>query len=186
VSVEDDECLGYQATAKWWKMLKKFENSFMKTVTEQCKSLQTLFGISYGVCQEILTEDLNMYPIAPSSQQCIHPHVPENHRVCDWQQHVCRSPASLLARRSPLWFHFVSQFENETEGMMLWNRVTSKGNHKWYSTALRKMTSVVLSKCEKKWWGHCIHSQGDYFCGSAHKAEESDALPSEVWSSHKL
>jgi hypothetical protein len=27
--------------------------------------------------------------------------------------------------------------------------VSSKGNHKWYSTALRKMSSMVLLKCGK-------------------------------------
>jgi hypothetical protein len=40
-------------------------------------------GISYGVCQEILTENMNMHHTAPSSQQHARPHVPENHRVCD-------------------------------------------------------------------------------------------------------
>jgi hypothetical protein len=38
-------------------------------------------GISYGVCQEILTENLNMCHIPPSQHD--RPHVPENHRVCD-------------------------------------------------------------------------------------------------------
>jgi hypothetical protein len=51
---------GDQAPAKWQKMLKKFENSFTKTVAEQSMSLQTLVWISHGVCQEILTENLNM------------------------------------------------------------------------------------------------------------------------------
>jgi hypothetical protein len=37
-------------------------------------------GISYAVCQEILTENLNMHCIAPSSWQRPHPHVPENYR----------------------------------------------------------------------------------------------------------
>jgi hypothetical protein len=46
-------------------MLKKFENSSTKTVTEQSKSSQTPLGwISYGVCQEILTENLNKRRIA--------------------------------------------------------------------------------------------------------------------------
>jgi hypothetical protein len=40
-------------------------------------------GISYGVYQEILTENLNMCRIAPSLLQRARPHVPENHRVCD-------------------------------------------------------------------------------------------------------
>jgi hypothetical protein len=39
--------------------------------------------ISYGVYQEILTENFNMRYIAPSSQQQAHPYIPENHRVCD-------------------------------------------------------------------------------------------------------
>jgi hypothetical protein len=58
---------GDQAPAKCQKMLKKFENSSMNTVAEQSMSSQTPFGISYGVCQEILTENLNMCRIAPSS-----------------------------------------------------------------------------------------------------------------------
>jgi hypothetical protein len=41
VSVEDDECSGNQAPAKRQKMLKKFENSSMKTVAEQSMNLQT-------------------------------------------------------------------------------------------------------------------------------------------------
>jgi hypothetical protein len=51
-----------------------------------CRTIHELadtIRISYGVCQEILTENLNMCRIAPSSQQHAHPHVPENHRVCD-------------------------------------------------------------------------------------------------------
>jgi hypothetical protein len=53
----------------------------------------------------------------------------------------------ILTSLSPLWFRFVSQIENETEGTTFWNSVlTSKGNGKWYSTALRKMTSTVLLK----------------------------------------
>jgi hypothetical protein len=36
-------------------------------------------GIRYGVCQEILTENLNMRCIAPLSRHHARPHVPENH-----------------------------------------------------------------------------------------------------------
>jgi hypothetical protein len=35
---------GDQAPAKWQKMMKKFENSSMKTVAEQSMSSQTLLG----------------------------------------------------------------------------------------------------------------------------------------------
>jgi hypothetical protein len=58
------------------KMLGKFENSFMKTIADT-------IGISYEVCQEILTENLRVCHIAPSLQQHCRPHVPENHIVRD-------------------------------------------------------------------------------------------------------
>jgi hypothetical protein len=70
---------GDQAPAKQEKMLKKIENSSMKAVTEQSMSSQTSLGsVIYGIFQEILTENLNMHRIAPSSQQLARPHVPEN------------------------------------------------------------------------------------------------------------
>jgi hypothetical protein len=68
-----------------------------------------------------------------------------------WLTATCyHSPCSLLTGLSPLWFRFISQIENETEGTTFWNCLTSKGNHKRYSTALRKMTSTVLLKRGKK------------------------------------
>jgi hypothetical protein len=45
--------------------------------------LADTIGINYGVCQETLTENLAQPQLAPSSRQLTHPHVPENHRVCD-------------------------------------------------------------------------------------------------------
>jgi hypothetical protein len=50
---------GDQAPAKRQKMMKKFENSSTKTVTEHADTI----WISYGVCQS-LTENLNMRCIA--------------------------------------------------------------------------------------------------------------------------
>jgi hypothetical protein len=55
-NVQDD-----QAPAKWQKVLKKCDNSSTRTVAEQSMSKQTPLGwISYGVCQEILTDNLKM------------------------------------------------------------------------------------------------------------------------------
>jgi hypothetical protein len=56
-------------------------------INEDCRwtihELSDTVGISYGVCQEILAENLNIRCIAPSSQRCGCPHVHENHKVCD-------------------------------------------------------------------------------------------------------
>jgi hypothetical protein len=51
-----------------------------------------------------------------------------------------------------LCFRFVFQIENE----VLKQCLTSKGNNKRYSTALREMTSMVLLKREEKQLDHCI------------------------------
>jgi hypothetical protein len=82
VSVEDDEYSGHQSTSKVTENVKIRElihEDRHRTIHE----LAGTAGISYGACQEILTENLNMWGIAPSSQQCARPHVPENQRVCD-------------------------------------------------------------------------------------------------------
>jgi hypothetical protein len=50
---------GNQAPVKRQKMFKKFE-----IVVEQSMSSETPLGISYEVCHEILTENLNMRRIA--------------------------------------------------------------------------------------------------------------------------
>jgi histone-lysine N-methyltransferase SETMAR len=63
VSAEDNKRLGRPSATKTTENDEKFENYFMKTAAKQPMSSQTV-GISYGVCQEILTENLNMSRIA--------------------------------------------------------------------------------------------------------------------------
>jgi hypothetical protein len=54
-------------TLKQQKMLKKFENSSTKTVSQTIHEFANTTEISYGVCQETLTENLKMHCTAPSS-----------------------------------------------------------------------------------------------------------------------
>jgi hypothetical protein len=67
-------------------MTENVEN-IQELIYEDCRwtiyALAGTVGICYGVCQEILTENLNMCHIASSSRHRTHPHVPENHRVRD-------------------------------------------------------------------------------------------------------
>jgi hypothetical protein len=55
---------GDQAQAKWQKMLKKILELIHEDCPQTIYELADTFGISYGVCQEILTENFNMYHIA--------------------------------------------------------------------------------------------------------------------------
>jgi hypothetical protein len=55
---------GDQAIAKQQKMLKKFQNSSTKTVTEQSMSSQTLLGSVTETARSFLTENLNIHQIA--------------------------------------------------------------------------------------------------------------------------
>jgi hypothetical protein len=74
---------GNQAPAKRQKMLKKnlelINDDRRRTIHEFADTV----GISYGVCQKISTENVNMHRITPSTRRRAHTHVPENHRVCD-------------------------------------------------------------------------------------------------------
>jgi hypothetical protein len=81
VSVEDDDRSGRPSTSKMTdveKIRELIHEDRRRTIYE----LADTVWISYGVCQEILTKNLNMCRIAPSSQHAL-PRVPENHRVCD-------------------------------------------------------------------------------------------------------
>jgi hypothetical protein len=82
VSVEDDELSGRPGTSKMTENVEKFENS-SKDCCRINHELADTTGICYGVCQEILTENLNMCCIASSARQHTLPRIPENHKVCD-------------------------------------------------------------------------------------------------------
>jgi hypothetical protein len=60
----------------------------------------------------------------------------------------------------PLWFHFVSQMENGTEGTMFWNSI-------WHPKGITSGTFIkendfhIAFQVWKKWWNHCVSSQRD-------------------------
>jgi hypothetical protein len=83
VSVEDDKRSRRPSTSKTTENVEKTRELIHEDRCRTIHELADIVGISYGVCQEILTENLNMGRIAPSSRQRARPHVPGNHRVCD-------------------------------------------------------------------------------------------------------
>jgi hypothetical protein len=82
VSVEDDERSEQPSTSKMTENVKKIRELINKDRHWTIHELADTAGISYGVRQDILTENLNMHRIAPSWQRA-RPHVPENQKVCD-------------------------------------------------------------------------------------------------------
>jgi NADH:ubiquinone oxidoreductase subunit E len=83
VSVEDNERSGRQSTSKTIENVEKIQELIHEDHRRKIHELADTTGISYRDCQEILTENVNMHGITPSSRQRARPHVPENHRVCD-------------------------------------------------------------------------------------------------------
>jgi hypothetical protein len=82
--------------------------------TETIHELADTIGISYGVCQEILTENLNMCCIAAKFVLRL-----LTNDQKQWCVNLCRE---------------------------LQEKVNADPNHKWYSTALRKIAFMVLLK----------------------------------------
>jgi hypothetical protein len=60
VSVEDDEHSGQPSTNKMTENVEKLRALIHEDCRQTIQELADIFGISYGVCQEILTENLNM------------------------------------------------------------------------------------------------------------------------------
>jgi hypothetical protein len=67
VSLEDDECSGRPSTSKTTENVEKIWELIHKDHCWTIHELADTFGISYGVCQEILTENLNMRHTAAKS-----------------------------------------------------------------------------------------------------------------------
>jgi hypothetical protein len=101
LSVEDDERSGPSNTSKTTENVEEMRELIHEDRRRTIHELADTVVISYGVCQEISTENLNMLRIALSSRQGARAHVPENNRVCD-QQHGYRSPFHLLVGLSPV------------------------------------------------------------------------------------
>jgi ribosomal protein S25 len=73
--------LGDQAQAKRQKMLKKIREFIHKNRCPTIHELADTVGISYGISQEILTENLNMHRTALPFRQSACSHIPENHSL---------------------------------------------------------------------------------------------------------
>jgi hypothetical protein len=72
VTVEDCKCSGQPSTSKIAENVEKIWELINEDWWWTIHELADTVGISYGVCKEILTENLNMCCIAPSSWQCVH------------------------------------------------------------------------------------------------------------------
>jgi hypothetical protein len=88
----------------------------------------------------IFTENLNMHHTA-TSLQCAHNHIPENHRVCDQQQHGYHSPSYLPDLAPVISLCFPNWKWNRRDDVLKVSDI-----QRWYSISLRKMTSTVLLK----------------------------------------
>jgi hypothetical protein len=71
------------STSKTTENVETIQELIHEDSQETIHQLADTVGISYEVCQEILTEKLTMHRIPSSSRQRTPPPVPENHRVCD-------------------------------------------------------------------------------------------------------
>jgi hypothetical protein len=65
VSVEDDKCSEQPSTSKTTENVEKIQELIHEDSCPAIHELADTIGISYGVCQEILTENLNIRHIAP-------------------------------------------------------------------------------------------------------------------------
>jgi hypothetical protein len=95
VLVEDDECLGRPSTSRTTENAEKIRGFIHEDLRRTIHELADTVGIIYGVCQEILTENLNMRRIAPSSRQRTRPHLPEKEFVTSNKMVIVPHPPGL-------------------------------------------------------------------------------------------
>jgi hypothetical protein len=135
VSVEDDKHSGRPSTSKTTENVEIIWELAHEDHRRTIHELQTLLGC-YGVCQEIFTENLNRRHIAmkfvpqlltnDQRQQCVN--------VClELWEKANKDPTFISRIITGVETWFVSQIENETEGMTFWNSV-------WHLTGITSGT----------------------------------------------
>jgi transposase len=109
VSVEDDECSGLPSTSKTTENVEKIRELIHEDNCRKIHELADTVGISYGVCQEILTENLNTCRIAPSLR-----HAPA-HTSLKTTEFVTNDNM-VIVPHPPYSPDLAPQIKNETEG----------------------------------------------------------------------
>jgi hypothetical protein len=70
-SVEDDERSGRPSTSKTEANIEKVRKAVHKDRRQSIQDIESAVGISYGSCQSILTENLNMRRVAAKFVPCL-------------------------------------------------------------------------------------------------------------------
>jgi hypothetical protein len=169
VSVEDDEHSGRPSTNKTIENVKKFENSIHEDRCQIIHELADTVGISYGVYQKILTENLNMrrfstkfVPTLLTSDQK------------QWHINTCLE----LWEKANNDKNFISRIITGDESWILFPKSKMKLKGWSFETVsdIQRESQAVLDSIKendfcgafeawKRWWDRCIHSLGDYFEG---------------------
>jgi hypothetical protein len=135
----------HQHNRNYWKNLRTHPQDDHWKIHELADTVE----ISYGVCQAILTENLNMHHTATKSVSRL-----LTNDQKQWCVNVCfelREKPNEDPTLIPILLFFPKLKMNWRDNVLK-QCLTYKGNHKWYSTALRKMAFIVLFKHGKNNW----------------------------------
>jgi hypothetical protein len=110
VSIEDEECLGRPRASKMAENVKEIRELIHEDHRRTIHELADTAGISYGVCKEILTKNLNMRRIVAKISRRLLTH-DQNLWLTIVRLPFHRSVSFMVAGFSPLSFRFVSQIE---------------------------------------------------------------------------
>jgi hypothetical protein len=147
VSVEDDDHSGRPSTSKTTENVEKIRELIHEERRRTIHELADAGGISFGICQEIITENLNMRRISAKFVPRLLTNDQKQRRinVCLELQDKAKEDRIFISRiitGDESWIYGYDPQTKQQSSQCL----TSKGNRKRYSTALRKMTSTVLLK----------------------------------------
>jgi hypothetical protein len=117
VSVEDDECSGWPSTSKMTKNVEKIRGLIHE---DHRWTIHELADIFWDTREKIWIEKARNFGATTTTR----PHTPLWKPQSLWLITTWLSfPSFLTCWTWTLWFRFVTQFENETEGTTFWNGV---------------------------------------------------------------
>ncbi|PNF21909.1 hypothetical protein B7P43_G03600 [Cryptotermes secundus] len=178
-STDDDDRSGRPSTATKPENVAKVRDLILQDRRLTFQDLCNTLGLSYGTCQRILSEELNMRRIAGKKR-------PEKWRTNDWvlhhdnaRPHTAYSVQEILAKNkmavvphppyspdlAPCDFFLFPKMKIKLKGLRFDTAEEIQVNTQ---TVLNILTKKDLQDAFEKWqkrWDRCMRSQGNYFEG---------------------
>ncbi|PNF25394.1 hypothetical protein B7P43_G09783 [Cryptotermes secundus] len=178
ISTDDDDCSGRPSTGTTAENVAKVRDLILQERLLTIQDLCSILGLSYGACQRILSEELNMRTSAKKRPEkwcpndwVLHHDNARPHTAYIVQEFLAKNKMAVVPHPpyssdlAPCDFFLIPKTKIKLKGRRF---DTVEEIQAETQTVLNTLTKKDFQDAFQKWqkrWDRCMRSQGDYFEG---------------------